>query len=151
MTLYFHSVTQHLRLLRRNINPVKIRVQLPTMEQDKRPSLFKLPRWLQTLIVLAISSALVFLIAVLLGDVGYVSNLYFYATLILFIIAIIPIILEIVSSGKIASKAVKKNENVSEVLKEKQKVYQQRADITYVFGFSGIITFLLSIITGLMI
>jgi len=121
------------------------------MEQDKRPPIFNLPRWLQTLIILAISSALVFLIAVLLGDVGYVSNLYFYTTLILFIIAIIPIILEIVSSGKIASKAVKKNENVSEVLKEKQKIYQQRADITYVFGFSGIITFLLSIITGLMI
>ena len=121
------------------------------MEQNKRRSIFNLPRWLQTLIVLAISSALVFLIAILLGDLRYVSNLYFYATVTLFIIAIIPIILEIVSSGKIASKAVRKGENVSEVLKEKQKVYKQRANITYVFGFSGIIAFLLSIITALMI
>jgi len=121
------------------------------MEKDKRRSFINLPRWFQTLIVLAISSALVFLIAVWLGNLGYVSSLYFYATLILFIIAIIPIFFEILSSAKIASKAVKKNEKVSEVLKEKQKVYEQRANVTYVFGFSGIITFLLSIITAFMI
>ena len=121
------------------------------MEKDKRRSIFNLPRWLQTIIVLAIFSALVFLIAVLLGNLGYVSSLYFYATIILFIIAIIPIIFEILSSAKIASKAVKKNEKVSEDLKEKQKVYEQSANVTYVFGFSGIITFLLSIISAFMI
>jgi hypothetical protein len=121
------------------------------MEQEQKRSIFDLPRWLQTLIVLVISSALVFLIALLLGDVRYVSNLYFYATIILFMIAIIPIFFEIISSARIASKAVKKNEEVSDVLKEKQKVYEKRAKITYVFGFSGILTFLLSVITAFII
>ena len=121
------------------------------MEQNKKRSIFNLPRWLQTLIILAISSALVFLIAFLLGNIGYVSNLYFYATIILFMIAIIPIIFEILSSARIASKAVKKNEEVSDLLKEKQKIYEQRGNLTYVFGFSGILTFLLSIITAFMI
>jgi hypothetical protein len=93
----------------------------------------------------------VFIIAILLGNLRYVSNLYFYASLLLFIIAVIPIILEIVSSGKLAGKAVRKDENVSELLKEKQKIYEQRANITYVFGFCGITTFVLSIITALII
>ena len=121
------------------------------MEQDQKRSIFDLPRWLQTLIVVVIFSALVFLIALLLGDVRYVSNLYFYTTILLFMIAIIPIFFEIVSSSRIAGKAVKKNENVSDVLKEKQKVYEKSAKITFVFGFSGILTFLLSIITAFII
>lgn len=121
------------------------------MEKEKRRSIYELPRLLQTLIILIIVSALVFIVAILLGNLRYVSNLYFYSSLFLLIIAVIPIILEIVSSGKIASKAVRKGENVSELLKEKQKIYERRANLTYVFGFSGIASFILSIITSLII
>lgn len=120
-------------------------------EKGKKSSIFEFPSWQQSLIVLVIVSALVFLLAVMLGDLGYVSNLYFYSTLGLLIIAVVPIILEIVSSGKIASRAIRKDENVSDVLKDKQKTFERRANLTYVFGISGIVTFLFSIITALTI
>lgn len=121
------------------------------MEKQERRSITELPRLLQIFIILLLVSALVFIIAILLGNLGYVSNLYFYACLLLLILAIIPIILELVSSGKLASKAVRKDENVSELLKEKQRIYEQRANMTYIFGISGILSFLLSIITSLII
>jgi hypothetical protein len=121
------------------------------MDKQVKRSITDLPRLLQILIILLLVSALVFMVAVLLGNLGYVSNLYFYASLLLLILAIIPIVLELISSGKLASKAVRKDQNVSEILKEKQKLYEQRASLTYVFGISGIATFFLSIITSLII
>jgi hypothetical protein len=105
------------------------------------------PFWLQVLIVLGITSLFVLVGAVLLGDLGHISNLYFWSSIILFIIAVIPIASEIGGSAKIAGRAVKEGENVGQQLKEKQALYQDRAKITYVFGLSGLITFLASFLT----
>ena len=138
-------------LLPRFLKPAKIILKVFVMGKQVKRSITKLPRLFQILIILLLVSALVFLIAILLGNLRYVSNLYFYASILLLILAIIPIVLELISSGKLAGKAVRKDENVSELLKEKQKLYEQRANMTYIFGFSGILSFLLSIFTSLII
>ena len=119
--------------------------------QNNNKSIFDLPKWKLVLIILILSSLLVFITSLALGNIRYVSNLYFYCTLLLFIIAVIPIVLEIASSARIASKAIRKDQQVSEILKEKQKTFERRANVTYAFGISGIGTFLLSIITSLVI
>jgi amino acid transporter len=119
--------------------------------QKNNTSIFDLPKWKLVLIILILSSLLVFITSLALGNIRYISNLYFYCTLLLFIIAVIPIVLEIASSARIASKAIRKDQQVSEILKEKQKTFERRANVTYAFGISGIGTFLLSIITSLVI
>ncbi len=119
--------------------------------QNNNKSIFDLQKWKLVVIILILSSALVIIASLALGNIRYVSNLYFYCTLLLFIIAVIPIVLEIANSAKIASKAIRKDQQVSEILKEKQKTFERRANVTYAFGISGIGTFLLSIITSLVI
>lgn len=119
--------------------------------QNNNKSIFDLQKWKLVVIILILSSALVIIASLALGNIRYVSNLFFYCTLLLFIIAVIPIVLEIANSAKIASKAIRKDQQVSEILKEKQKTFERRANVTYAFGISGIGTFLLSIITSLVI
>ena len=75
------------------------------------------------------------------------TNLYFYSTLILFIIAAVPVFTEVGSSAKIAAKALIDRESVGPQLKEKKPAFDRGARITYLFGLSGITTFILAILT----
>lgn len=102
------------------------------------------PFWQQFLIILGIDVLLVLLIALLLRDPRQISNLFFWSSIILFIIAVIPIISEIGSSARVAGKAIRKGEKVGEQLKEKQPAYDRGAQTTYAFGLAGLVTFVLS-------
>lgn len=105
------------------------------------------PFWKQYLSIIGIDSSAVLVVALLLGNLRQISNLYFISTIVLLIIAVIPIFSEIGSSAKIAGRAIREGERVGPILKEKQSIYEQGARITYLYGLSGITTFLLSIIS----
>ena len=102
------------------------------------------PFWQQLLILLGLNSILVFFGALLLRDWGQVSNLYFWSSILLFIIAAIPIFSELGSSAKLAGRAVRKGEKVGTLLKEKQPIFERGARTTYLYGLAGVITFILS-------
>jgi hypothetical protein len=102
------------------------------------------PFWQQFLIILGIDSALVLFISLILRDSGQLSNLFFWSSIILFIIAVIPILTELGSSARIAGKAIRKGEKIGEQLKEKQPTFDRGARTTYAFGLAGIVTFILS-------
>lgn len=104
------------------------------------------PFWQRLFIILGIDTVIVLGAALLFQNIGQISNFFFLSSIVFFVIAVIPIFSEIGGSAKIAGRAIRKGEDVSEQLKEKQKVYQRTARITYLFGLAGIITFLLSII-----
>lgn len=105
------------------------------------------PFWQLYLIILVIDTALVLFGSLLLGDIRQMSNLFFWSTLIMFIIAAIPIFFEIGSSAKLLGKALKDGEEVGSEMKEKKKTFDRGARITYLFGFSGITTFILAFLT----
>jgi hypothetical protein len=112
----------------------------------------RLPRkrrsfWQQYLSVIGIDAVAVVIGALLLGNLRQISNLFFISTIVLLIIAVIPIFSEIGSSAKIAGRAIREGEKVNLILKEKQSVYAHGARITYLYGLSGMTTFILSIIT----
>jgi len=65
------------------------------------------PFWQQYLMVIGIDTVIVFVGSLILGDLRQMTNLYFWSTLILFIIAAVPVFTEIGTSAKIAGKASK--------------------------------------------
>ena len=59
--------------------------------QDTRPR----PFWQQYLLIMAVVTIIAILGALLLGNIRQISNLYFLSTLVLLIIAAIPIFFEV--------------------------------------------------------
>ena len=105
------------------------------------------PFWQQYLMIMGIDTVIVFIGSLILGDLRQMTNLYFWSTLILFIIAAVPVFTEIGTSAKIAGKALKDGEKVGSQLKEKQPAFDRGARITYLFGLSAFTTFILAILT----
>jgi hypothetical protein len=112
------------------------------LEQSKQR-----PFWQQYLLIMGIDTIIVFLGSLLLGDLRQMTNLYFWSTLILLIIAAIPILTEVGTSVKIRGKAIKDGEEVGSQLKDKQSSFDRGARITYLFGLAGLTTFLLAFVT----
>jgi K+-transporting ATPase A subunit len=102
------------------------------------------PFWQLYLIILIIDTALVFFGSLILGDIRQMSNLFFWSTLIMLIVAAIPIFFEIGSRAKIIGKSLKEGEEVSSQMEDKKKSFDRGARITYLFGLSGITTFILA-------
>lgn len=102
------------------------------------------PFWQQYLMIIGIVTIIVFIGSLILGDLRQMSNLYFWSTLILFIIAAVPIFTEVGTSAKIAGKALKDGEKVGSQLKEKQPAFDRGARITYLFGLAGFTTLILA-------
>jgi hypothetical protein len=105
------------------------------------------PFWQLYLIILVIVTLLVFIGSLLLGDIRQMSNLYFWSTLVLVVVAAIPIFFEIGSSARIIGRSLKDGEEVGSQMKDKKNTFDRGARITYVFGLSGITTFVLAFLT----
>jgi hypothetical protein len=116
-------------------------VQRPAEPQNQRPFL------LQYLMIMAVVTIIVVIGSLLLGDIRQISNLYFWSTLILFIIAVVPIFSEVGTRIKITGKSIKDGEKIGDQLSEKKTAFDRGARITYLFGLSGITTFILAILT----
>lgn len=101
----------------------------------------------QYLLIIGIDTLIVFLGSLLLGDLRQMTNLYFWSTLILLVIAAVPILTEVGTSAKIAGKAIKDGEEVGSQLKEKQSSFDRGARITYLFGLAALTTFILAFVT----
>jgi hypothetical protein len=105
------------------------------------------PLWQGFLIVLGLDTLVVLIGALVLGNLRQISNLYFLSSIVLFIIAVIPIVTEVGSSAKIAGKAVKEGEKVGPLLKDKQAIFERSAQTTYMFGLAGLAAFILSMLS----
>ena len=105
------------------------------------------PFWQQYLLIMSIVTVLVLVGSLILGDLRQVSNLYFWSTLVLLIIAAVPVFTEVGTSMKIAGKAIKDGEKVGSQLKEKKPGFDRGARISYSFGLSAFTTFILAILT----
>jgi hypothetical protein len=105
------------------------------------------PLWQSFLLVFGIDTLVVLAGALVLGDLGQVSNLYFLSSIVLFVVAAVPIFSEVGSSAKIASKAVREGQKVGPQLKDQQPTFHRQARITYTFGLAGLAAFLLSMLS----
>lgn len=119
----------------------------PSKSEARKPRNF----WQQLMIILGVDTVIVILAALLFRNPAQISNFYFLSSIILFIVAAIPIAAEIGGSAKIAGKAVKEGEKVNALLKEKQVVYEQQAQTTYLYGLAGLIAFVLAFVSTILI
>ena len=104
------------------------------------------PFWQAFLIVLGIDTLIVLSVASVFHDFRQISNFYFLSSIVLFIIAAIPVFSEVGSTAKITSRALKDNKKAAPLLKEKKPVFDRGARTTYVYGLAGLVTFLLSML-----
>ncbi len=116
-------------------------------QQNYLVTLLKRPFWQLYLLLIVVDSLLVLLGSLILGDIEQMSNLYFWSTLLFLVIAALPIFFEIGTSARIAGKAIKDGEKIGTQLKDKKKTFDRGARITYLFGTTGISTFILAILT----
>jgi hypothetical protein len=105
------------------------------------------PFWQLYLSLIVMDSALVIIGSIILGSLQRMSDLYFWSTLILLIVAALPILFELGTSAKIAGKAIKDGEKVGSQLKDKKATFDLGARITYLFGLAGITTFIFAILS----
>ena len=105
------------------------------------------PFWQRLGIIIGIDILIVFIVALLMGNLRQITNLFFLSSIILFVIAVIPIATEIGSSAKIVGKSLRESQRIGTQLKDKKSEFDRGARTTYLFGLAGLITFLLSILT----
>jgi hypothetical protein len=112
----------------------------------KQKSLIKRPFWLEYLRVMGIDAAIVLFISIILGF-HQISNLFFFSSAVLFIIAVIPIFSDVGASAK----AIRKARKDSVPFEGKTDAQVKKAEFgwrtTILFSLAGITTFVLSILT----
>lgn len=103
------------------------------------------PFWLRYLQIMGIDSAIVFGLAWLLGDALQVSNFYFLSSLVLFVIAVIPIFSEVGGNVRIVGR-LGRGETMRDIVQKQEKTAQRGAQQTYLYGLCGITAFILAIL-----
>lgn len=124
------------------MRPVKFMNQNSEIQEAKRR-----PFWQQYLFIMAVDTIIVFLGALLLGNIQQISNLYFWSTLVLLVIAAIPIFFEVGTRVKSIGSAAKDSDEAAEQLRERQSKFDRGARITYLFGLASVTTFILAVLT----
>ena len=124
------------------MRPVKFMNQYSEIQEAKRR-----PFWQQYLFIMAVDTIIVFLGVLLLGNIQQISNLYFWSTLVLLVIAAIPIFIEVGTRVKSIGSVAKDSDEAAEQLRERQSKFDRGARITYLFGLASVTTFILAVLT----
>ncbi len=109
---------------------------------ERRP-----PFWAAYLRIMGIDTLAVFALSLLLGGLQQVSNLYFWSTAILFLIAALPVFGEMGGSVRTVYR-LSKGEKMADLKHAQEAAAQKGWRITALYGLCGMSTFLLSIVTS---
>ncbi len=106
------------------------------------------PFWLAYLRLMGIDSLIVFVLALLLGGLQQVSNLYFWSTVVLLFIAAMPMFSEIGGSMRTVYR-LSKGEKMADLMHAQEEAAQKGWRVTALYGLGGMSAFILSILTSL--
>lgn len=105
------------------------------------------PFWQEFLIVLGITSSIVVFLSLIFGF-SQLSNFFFYGTIVLLIISIIPMFSDFGTRRKALREVKKQGKFVKIEISDDHLEKERRGyRITFVYGLSAILTFILSILT----
>jgi hypothetical protein len=115
------------------------------MTTTPRPPAKPRPFLLDLLIILAVVS----LIGLVLQWLTSLSNTYFLAAVILWIVAIIPVFGEVGGNTKTSLQARKEGKKAREVIMQEEAAgkYSRGTRITFLYGLAGFVSFLLALLT----
>lgn len=105
------------------------------------------PFWQNLLVIIGAVTILGLLGYALFQDAAVLSNIYFLGAFVLWIVAIVPAFTEMGSSLKIRAEARKRGKDVKLMRHAAEKKYQEGGRITFLFGLSGFVCFMLAFVT----
>ncbi len=112
----------------------------------------KPPFWLMYLRIMGIDSLAVFILAFLLGGLEggleQVSNLYFWSSVILLGVAVVPVFSEVGGNFRTIHR-LSKGEKMADLIRAQEESAKSGWRITSLYGLCGMSAFGLSIITSL--
>jgi hypothetical protein len=112
---------------------------------DKLPK--NRPFWQDLLIILGVDVVIVLALSLVFGR-DSISALFFWSSIILLVVAVVPIFSDIGASAKALRKANKEETPIKGLTPEQLARADQGARTTYLFGLAGFLMFLLAILTG---
>ncbi len=105
------------------------------------------PFWQEFLIVLGMTSSIVVFLSLIFGF-SQLSNFFFYGTIVLLIISIFPMFSDFGTRRKALREVKKQGKFVKiEISDDHLEKVRRGYRITFVYGLSAILTFILSILT----
>ena len=105
------------------------------------------PFWLNLLLLLGGTAAAGYLLALLMSI--SLSNIFFITGAVYLLISAFPIFTEMGGNARTSLKARREGRKVSDAIREQEESgrYSQGTRITFLFGISGMICFVLAILT----
>jgi hypothetical protein len=105
------------------------------------------PFWQEFLIVLGIASSIIVFFSLVFGF-SQLSNFFFYGTIVLLIISIIPMFSDFGTRRKALREVKKQGKFVKiEISDDHLEKVRRGYRITYIYGLTALLTFILSILT----
>lgn len=105
------------------------------------------PFWLNLLLILALVTLVGVIGFLLTQQTTFISNTYFFGTLVLWVIATIPAFTETGGNFKIRLDARKTGQNAKELIRAQEEKYQRGGRVTFLFGLAGFLCFILAFLT----
>mgnify|MGYP001450007822 CR=1 FL=1 len=103
------------------------------------------PFWLNLIILVGIVTLIGFIWFLFTRNVSALSNTFFLGAFVLWLVAVVPAFGEMGSNIKIHIDARKEKKDALTMLREAEQKYQEGGRITYLFGLSGLICFILAL------
>jgi len=104
------------------------------------------PFWLDLLIVFGSVSVAALLGGVLTGSAGMISNVYFVAAVVLWIVAVVPIFGEVGGNAKLTVQARKQGIRPKDLIQAQEPQRQRAGRVTFLYGLSGILSFIFAFV-----
>ena len=113
----------------------------------KRKTLSPRPFWLDVLILLAGTSVVGWILSLVSSVL--LSDVYFVAAASFLVVSAVPIFTEMGGNARVGRQARKEGRRPIEAIQEREKSgrYDRGTRITFLFGLSGLICFILAILT----
>lgn len=110
------------------------------------------PFWLAYLRIMGIDTLIVFPLSFLIGGLdgglAQVSNLYFWSSVVLLAVAVVPVFTEVGGNFRTVYR-LSKGEKMADLIQAQEKAAQTGWRITSLYGLCGMSAFGLSILTSL--
>ena len=109
------------------------------------------PFWQEYLIIMGIDAGVVLVLSLVFGGFHQLTNFFFYSTILLLVVAIVPIFTDFGTSGKAIKEMQKKGMRLSQkdedFLTTQLQKSQRGNRTTFAYGLAAITAFILSVLT----
>lgn len=105
------------------------------------------PFWANLLLIIGLVTLAGLVFSLFTRSFTALSNTYFLATLVLWIVAVVPAFTETGGNLKIRASARKTGKDAKEMIHAQEEKYQKGGRVTFLFGLAGLLCFILAFVS----